>query len=201
MTDRTIQTYDRIAATYAEANRNRSTIVPFLEAFAAQMPAGGRVLDIGCGPGFDTNWLRQRQFNAIGVDLSTAMIATAQHEIGGDFVQADMRHLPFGRFVDGILVNAALLHISRSTAPAVVAGFHAVLRSGGVLGVAVKHGGGEQWAQNSYGHAEPRFFVYWSDAQLDALLTDNGFTIVKAWQATAPTQPWLIRIATATKPA
>lgn len=197
MSNRTIATYDRIANTYTTANHDRSSVIPFLDAFTAALSPGQRVADIGCGPGFDVAQLRSRGYDVIGVDLSEAMVRIGRNTVGGDFVLADMGKLPFGRTFDGILANASLLHISRSIAPTVIAEFHRVLRPGGVLGIAVKQGSGESWAQTSYGHDEPRFFTYWQPDQLDALLTTNSFTVIKAWCVTAPTQPWLLRVAIA----
>ncbi|MCO5193310.1 MAG: class I SAM-dependent methyltransferase [Anaerolineae bacterium] len=197
MSNRTIATYNRIANTYASANQDRSFVAPFIDAFTAVLSPGQRVVDIGCGPGFDTEQLRNRGYDTIGIDLSPAMLTIGRKSVGGAFVLADMGSLPFGRIFDGILANASLLHIPRSAAPNVITGFHRVLRTGGVLGLAVKQGNGENWSSTSYGYDEPRFFTYWQPEQLDALLAGHGFAIVNGWSTAAPTQPWLIRIAAA----
>jgi O-antigen biosynthesis protein len=66
--------------------------------WAAGIVAGGRVLDAACGAGWGTAVLAQSAAEAIGVDLSPATIANAQHSHGGQaqFLQGDLRDLPLG---------------------------------------------------------------------------------------------------------
>ncbi|MGH7223081.1 MAG: class I SAM-dependent methyltransferase [Gemmataceae bacterium] len=45
----------------------------------ADLPAGGRVLDAGCGPGLVGEALLQAGYRVVGVDLSTEMIARARN--------------------------------------------------------------------------------------------------------------------------
>jgi SAM-dependent methyltransferase len=55
-----------------------------------RLPRGARVVDLGCGTGFDT-WLMDRMgYQAIGVDVSKVAIEKAQRRSGtARFVQAD----------------------------------------------------------------------------------------------------------------
>lgn len=55
-----------------------------------RLPAGSRVVDLGCGTGFDT-WLIDRMgYRAVGVDVSKVAIEKAQRRSGSaHFVQAD----------------------------------------------------------------------------------------------------------------
>lgn len=63
------------------------------------LPAGKRVLDVGCGTGELVLALRREGYFSNGVDLSVAMIEKAREEAkksgeGVDFRVGDMRHLP-----------------------------------------------------------------------------------------------------------
>jgi ubiquinone/menaquinone biosynthesis C-methylase UbiE len=97
--DQTRQTYRRIAAAYAQAQQNREPMNAQLDQFAALLPPGAVVLDVGCGPGMDTAVLRTtHHLQAIGLDYSHEMMLAGREGLGhqGPFVQADMRRLPVG---------------------------------------------------------------------------------------------------------
>lgn len=197
MTNRTIQTYNRIAQAYHRANRDRSNVLPFLHRFINHMPDRARIADIGCGPGFDTQWLRERGFRTVGFDLSSGMLRTARAQYGGAFVHATMQQLPLARVLDGILANASLLHIPRDAVSGVLSEFYRVLRPNGVLGLALKAGDGTAWEPASYGHTEPRFFTFWQADALDAKLNQAGFAVVDGWVIDLGKRPWLLRLARA----
>lgn len=62
------------------------------ERFVADLPAG-RVLDVGCGTGYLTQFLRG---DVVGVDQSAEMLELARARVpDGEFVQADVPPLPF----------------------------------------------------------------------------------------------------------
>ena len=194
--NRTTQTYNRIAHTYLEANRNRKEMEQQLDLFAKLLPDNALVADIGCGPGVDSAELANRNLNTIGLDLSWGML-TANPTANTQFVQANMCHLPLcAGCVDGVWANASLLHLNREQSTLAVSGFHRLLRADGVLMLAVKQGEGASYVQKSYGHNEPRFFNYWGSAELDTFITKHSFTILESWVSIIPNkEPWLIRIA------
>ncbi|MFC7137889.1 class I SAM-dependent methyltransferase [Halobaculum litoreum] len=68
------------------------------EAAAAEehFPAGGRVLDLGCGAGRTTRPLVERGFGVVAVDLSEAMVERARAAgTGASLATADAASLPF----------------------------------------------------------------------------------------------------------
>jgi hypothetical protein len=52
-------------------------------------------------------------------------------------------------------------------------------------------GAGAEWESKRYG--EPRWFQFWSAADLDALLTDSGFEVIGSWSNSTPRADWLVR--------
>ena len=77
-----VDTYDDVAEPYADAYFGELARKPFdcaaLERFAASLPAGSPVADIGCGPGQVARFLRERGLDALGIDLSPRMVALAR---------------------------------------------------------------------------------------------------------------------------
>src|SRR5215469_13092127 len=115
--------YDRIAEHYATEYFDELSRKPFdcelLTRFAQSLRAHARVCDIGCGPGHIARYLANRGLNVTGVDLSPAMVATAQR-LSPEllFVRGDMLKLPFDdQWFAGIAAFYSLIHIERTSLP------------------------------------------------------------------------------------
>lgn len=192
---RTRASYELIADEYAAlwGARSRVSLVG-RERFAARLPAGALVADVGCGPGRDLPLMTQAGLRAVGIDVSHAMARRAA-ATGAPVAVGDMRRLPVRDMVfGGLWVSASLLHIPMRHARAAVDELRRVLTPGGVLFVGVKLGAGEAWAAR---HGHPRFYAYYSAESLDGLLGAAGFAVADAWQEEDAfgREPWLNRIA------
>lgn len=201
--EKTQETYRQIAAAYAEANAlSSSSMAGQIAKFAALLPPGSRVLDVGCGPGMDTAVLHQHNLQAIGLDYSHEMMLAGRAVQGnrGPFVRADMRRLPVGGPIAGLWVCASLLHLVREEVLPTLHEFHRVLQPGGILYLSVKLGAGEAWVGNPYDAAQQRFFTYWQPEALDVLLETAAFHIIDGWQETGRRDTWLVRYARKKEP-
>jgi SAM-dependent methyltransferase len=58
-------------------------------------PGVRTVLEIGCGTGHFTRWLRDEGFQAVGLDISAPMLAQAQALDSPPLVRGDVHRLPF----------------------------------------------------------------------------------------------------------
>jgi SAM-dependent methyltransferase len=107
--------WERAAAHYPDAfgDLTRQAVEPALDAVGAR--AGTRLLDIACGPGLLTAAAAARGADAIGLDFSSAMIATARRlHPDGVFREGDAEALPFdSRSFDAVVMNFGLLHLAR----------------------------------------------------------------------------------------
>jgi SAM-dependent methyltransferase len=177
----TSATYDQIAADYAAHSPSAApeTLATIRECFAALLAPGARVLDLGCGPGWEAARLRALGLRACGLDRSRGMLAEAR-AWGVPLLLGDMRALPLpDGALDGLWVCASFLHIPKRDGPAVLREFHRALRPGGALYIGVKEGQGERWIEHSAGRQ--RFFAFYQAGELDALLAAHDFMIVEGW--------------------
>ena len=79
------------------ASRRADVIERQVAWLAGRLPAGGRVLDLACGPGLYTHLLAGRGFKTLGVDFSPAAIAHARRKaaedgLAAEYAEADIRH-------------------------------------------------------------------------------------------------------------
>jgi SAM-dependent methyltransferase len=99
----------------------------------------GRVLDLGCGPGFYANRLARLDHELVGIDYSPASIAYARAEANGDelrchFIEQDIRAANFGQGYDLVMLLFGELNVFRpSHAAKLVKKAHNALVDGGVL--------------------------------------------------------------------
>src|SRR5215217_2070335 len=174
-THTTSATYDQIAADYAAQAGRNDALAESRRRFAARLAAGARVLDVGCGPAHDTAGLRELGLRVAGFDRSRGMLAQARLQ-QLPLLLGDMRHLPVrDDALDGLWVCASFLHIPKRDAPMLLSELRRVLRPGGVLFISIKRGQGQRWI--AHGTGRQRFFVFYQEDELDALLAVAGFTV------------------------
>lgn len=189
----TAHAYDGVVDDYVR----RNTDVPddfarFRAEFADAVPAGGRVADLGCGPGRDAVVFRAAGLRAIGVDASRRMAGHALAH-GVPTARADIRLLPLRPdSLDGIWSAASLLHVPRGDVPATLRSWWRCLRPGGVLGLSTSVGEGEGWEPWP---AEPgtrapttglrRWFVHHRPDALVGLLAEARFSVQVARERTS----------------
>ena len=120
--------YDRVRR-FSATGKYAAETAALLGALA--IPAGARVLDLGCGTGALLERLRALGFAAVGIDAHDFL---ASHVETRPVVRADGRRLPFreGSFHAATLMHA-LAHIDEPRAA--LAEIRRVLRPGGRLGI------------------------------------------------------------------
>ncbi len=167
----TLAVYNARAEDYARCLKKEDSASPVLEAFVAALPAGGRVLDLGCGPGTWARMMLDAGLEVEAIDASEAMVAEAAQIPGLRVWQATFGDVDgLGRY-DGIWANFSLLHAPRMEMPSHLARLHRALRPGGRLHIGLKEETGAR--RDGIG----RFYTYHTAEGLTALLGALGFSV------------------------
>lgn len=161
--------YESNATAYAEATWKLSMDQQVAD-FAARLPSGATVVDLGCGAGRDLKALSACGFFAVGLDVSAPLATIAQQHSECPVVVADLRHLPLAsaRF-DGAWASASLLHLARKDIGQALAEIFRVLKPGGIFFVSMKTGLGERADEQG------RWYSYYDVEQWRSLLERAGF--------------------------
>ena len=164
----TIRFYDENAAEYA-AFADEAAEHPKLAAFAAEMPEGARILDLGCGTAWAAAHLRDRGFSVDAMDASAGLIAEAERRHGITPRKAAFRTLSARSRYDGIWCHFALQHAERAERPQIFERIHTALRPGGLAYIGVQKGPLD-W-RDEHG----RLYCPFRDAEMAELLDEAGF--------------------------
>ena len=169
-TDReTLAVYDAQAADYAALTASEARDKQ-LDAFIADMPEGGHVLDLGCGPGQSSALMASYGLRVTATDASAEMVALAAARDGVTAIQATFDDISGDALYDGVWANFSLLHAPREAMPRHLAAIARALKPGGRFHIGVKTGTGA--ARDALG----RLYTYYTEPELTALLEQAGLT-------------------------
>ncbi|WP_272008160.1 class I SAM-dependent methyltransferase [Roseovarius sp. ZX-A-9] len=189
--DETLGVYGAQAARYASFTDNIGDD-PHLARFIADIPPGGRVLDLGCGPGTAAARMAQAGLVVDATDAVPEMVdlAAAAHP-GVTAWIATFDEIAGVELYDGIWANFSLLHAPRSAMPTHLAALRTALKPGGRFHIGVKTGSGAQ--RDGLG----RLYTYYEEEELTELLTAAGFTPRGQWTGAdsgldGTVAPWVV---------
>ncbi|MEU6081478.1 class I SAM-dependent methyltransferase [Streptomyces sp. NPDC047108] len=156
--DRTGQAeaFDAIGDRYDEAFPHKEGQLESGRRLAEALPAGSRVLDVGCGTGLPTAaQLTEAGHRVVGIDLSPTMVKLARDNVpAAEFRVADLADLsgladlsdpadataqgpPGPGLFDGIAAYFSLLMLPRAEIPYALRTLHGLLRPDGLLSLSM----------------------------------------------------------------
>lgn len=180
-TEETISYYDNHAKAFvadtAEAPMGRLQAL-----FASLLPAGGRILDLGCGSGRDSLAFLRVGFRVDAMDGSGAMCDAARELTGLPVAHATFEgYEPQGPY-DGIWACSSLLHVPRGELPGLIDKYAAVLAPRGVFYLSFKLGEGE-------GMRSGRWFTDLDELGLRTVISEAKGLAIKKIEITPDVRP------------
>lgn len=141
--------------------------------FIEMLPAGGTILDLGCGSGRDSKAYKKAGFKVIAVDGSESLSKIASEYIGQEVLCAKFQNLCIQEPLDGVWACATLLHLEKEDVISTMQKLSKNLVSGGIFYVSFKYG-------HFSGERDGRFFTDMTeDAFADVISNIEELTIVK----------------------
>ncbi|MFJ9415973.1 class I SAM-dependent DNA methyltransferase [Streptomyces sp. NPDC101227] len=138
------EAFDAIGDLYDDAFPHKEGQVATGTWLAGALPAGSRILDVGCGTGLPTaRQLSDAGHRVVGIDLSPSMIKLARDNApDAEFHRLDIADLRGGRLggpgsFDGIAAFFSLLMLPRAEIPYALGLLHDLLRPDGLLALSM----------------------------------------------------------------
>lgn len=172
---RTVAGYDNSVESYAAETDHDPTPdhLVALERLVAGVGPGGRVLEVGSGPGWDADRLEAMGLDVRRTDFSQGFV-DFQIRRGRIAARLDLIQDDLGGPWDGLVALYVIQHVDRSLAPGVIARLAAALRPGGVLLMSFQIGEGERISSDAEGTYQ---VVRWAEADMAALLARHGLAV------------------------
>lgn len=136
------------------------------EDFLTYIPAGGSILDFGCGSGRDSKAFLDRGYQVLSVDGSIKMCIAAQQLTGQKVIHSMFNEFTSDLRFDGIWACASLLHLPKKELKPVIDMLSTLLKDGGCLYLSFKYGDFE-------GERNGRYFTDLTETSLDELTQSN----------------------------
>ena len=146
-------------------------------AFLSLVPAGGDILDAGCGSGRDSLFFSRRGYRVTAFDASEQLAVLSARLTGLPVLRLTFQQIDFEGEFDGVWACASLLHVPRGEMDDVLARLASALKPGGVMYASFKYGDGE-WEQGG------RFFNSYDEGSFAALTRQHpSLTLHRQWQS------------------
>jgi ubiquinone/menaquinone biosynthesis C-methylase UbiE len=179
-----IKRFDEFASEYAERFMNidsyRSHYEKFCDLIDINHP---KILELACGPGNVTRFLKQRFKNAeiIAIDLAPRMIEIAKQTVSGvDFKIMDVRDIKtFDVQFDSIMCSFCLPFLSKSDTDKLISDCSEKMNKNGILYISTMEGDESKagFESTSFSGDAKVYFNYHKHQDIEKSLIDSGFII------------------------
>ncbi|WP_338721194.1 class I SAM-dependent methyltransferase [Devosia sp. XK-2] len=165
--DETLRFYADNAATYAQ-HRTRPTLER-LETFLAALPAGARILELGCGNGMDAQYMLAQGFDVDATDGTPELVAEAHKRVGERARMMRFEEIDATEAYDGVWACASLLHVPAADLSDILSRIRRAMSPGGVFVASFKAGTGD--GRDAMG----RYYNYPDASALEASYRKTGW--------------------------
>lgn len=175
---RTLATYNEHFSNYVDGTAQVTSGFQkaWLEYLLSNIQKDAPILEIGSAFGRDVAFITEQGFTQLlATDAFDAAVDTLRSR-GFKTEKLNVLEDTIDGQFDLIVASAVFLHFTIAEFLAALNKLKANLTTEGIFGFSVKNGVGEEWSAAKMG--APRFFHYWTEADLRANLNELGYRIV-----------------------
>jgi SAM-dependent methyltransferase len=173
--------YDAMADTWEtwKAQIRDDPRAEWLDELVRRLPAGARVVELGCGGGAEETAVLAKRFQLTGVDLSAEQLRRARERVPeAEFVHADFTAVDFAAgSLDAVAAFYSFNHVPRDLLAGLFGRIHGWLTPGGLFLTALGTSDTEGWTGDFLG--APSYFSSFPPETNSRLLREAGFELLR----------------------
>ncbi|MEW2458835.1 class I SAM-dependent methyltransferase [Streptomyces albus] len=172
--------YDAVSLRYDEVYGSETKYQALLGELCQRVPAGGTVLDVGCGSGVPVaRTLAAAGYRVTGIDISEVQVRRARERVPrAEFVHADATAACFdAASFDAVVSFFALIHIPLTEQPPLLRKIAGWLRPGGCFVAVTGHGEWTGTEEDWLGGGAPMWWSHADTATNREWITQAGLVI------------------------
>ena len=172
--------YDAVSVRYDEEYGGETKYAALLSELGERIPAGGAVLDLGCGSGLPVvRDLTAAGYRLTGVDISEVQILRARQLVpAADFLRADICTVDFGLdSFDAVVSFFALIHLPLDDQLPLLRRIAGWLRPGGLFVATTGYWAWTGYEENWLGGGAPMWWSHADAATYRSWLSQAGLLI------------------------
>lgn len=152
-------------------------LLPFVKTFLENLKTKD-ILDLGCGPGRDLSYFKEKGYSPVGVDLSEGMVNLCEQK-GLKVIKTDFMNLPFkNNNFGGVWAYTSLTLIPKEHFLQVIGKIAEILiKEEGVFALGMIDGKYEGWKTDSKYETHNRFILRMSATELHYILKKHFNTV------------------------
>ena len=180
-----LNVFDNMANEYVEYFGDDWEFITEINDFASNFKKGSTIIDLGSGSGYITNYLCEKNLNAIGIDFSEEMIKIAENKypkikfLLGDFTNIENYFKESS--VDGLIAIYSLYFIPKEQFNNALKSLSKVLKEDGKFLFVTQIGTGEEFITTPLikeNNIDGKIYVnYYMKEELEKILENNNFSI------------------------
>ncbi len=165
-----MKTYNEIAEEYCEKTEkggNREFQKEMLDRTVKFLSSKPRMIDLGCGDGRDTEYLREKGVDVVGIDISSSMIDLAREKYPEcAFFRSDIRDTIFPEDTfTGAWASTTLSNLPKKELSKAEKEIYRIVEPGGIIGFSFKVGEKEGF-EESVIEGHERYYSYYTLEEL-----------------------------------
>lgn len=148
--EKVYESYDEIVHWFDDARTKTLMESEYLNLIVKSVPAGGTVLDLGCGTGEPiAQFFIDKGFKITGIDGSNKMIELCKKRFPNEqWIVLDMREINLQQRFDVILAWNSFFHLDQNSQRKMFKIFEAHIKPDGILAFTSGEEEGEVWSDN-----------------------------------------------------
>lgn len=183
--------FNKFAGSYQEKYMDVGLYEKSLLKFLAKLPDDARILDVGCGPGNISAYLRQQkpQLQVLGIDAAENMIELARKNIPqAEFRVMDIREIEkIKQSFDAVVCGFCLPYLSEKETVKLIHTSASLLNKNGIIYLSTMEGDYSLSGYQPSSSGEEKLFIhFYKSTQLQKILNDAGFNLISEEIITQP---------------